>query len=1480
MIKRVRARALALVNWKGVFYTRYELDEHVTALEGANGAGKTTVMIGAYVVLLPDMSRLRFTNLGETGGTGGDRGIWGRLGEPGKPSYAALDFELPSKTQRRVVAGVLLERKGEPTVAPTPFTITGLGDDVRLQDILLSRQGEREYVPEINDLRENVALRGGHLTVHRTARDYFSTLFNLGISPMRLGTDEERNKLNEMLRTSMTGGMSRGLLTDLRSFLLKPETGLADTLQRMRANLDSCRRTRTEVVEAQQLEREIGGVFEAGEVMFAASVAATRERAAEFERRLDSARAERETLEETLDAAEAALDAARAELDRITTERASLEETLESHREQTRRLEHAVRLTEHIASRAREVETLREQHVETTRERDRARREHAEAEAVLEDARIARERAAAGLANLQNGLDELHRRADAHAQVTRRRDLAATSLELAPDALDSDAHERSTRRLEQLDSRRRELTRRIADAAAHRREHARAMTALSRILETDEANIPTHEAHEYARLALSTARDWKQAADQIPTIEDARSTSRRLANSQRLAHAHADELSLTLDPDTSPRAQMQRLFTAVERDLDEANASSHRASSFRDEAQRTIDREREKQRALEARSTRFSKLTTHAEALSHALELELDGRPSLERAREHLHRAILEQTQQRERLTTERLEMEREARALRSIGSSLPEDLLRLRDTLGAELLAGHLEDVPLERAGLVEAHLGPRAAALVVEDLERASVAAAQRPDTLETVWLIAQDADLELEHLDEPTPHGDVIVGDDTSRRITRVPKHPVLGHSARRTRAEMLEQRAADLAASIEEVLDTIRDLEGLRRATDELIAGVKVWLAGDPTSRIESCQRAITDARRTLDEAATALEETGAAQETLHARRELLRELLPDADLLAPPDHAARLAEQTRRLEEARAARQSLARTREEVARLELLLEVLREPPLTEPELEERRSELAALDTLRDELDEGLRALTYVLEHRAALDWGDAADKLRAERRLVPALEEQLEQARAALERSTTRAEQTRQRRDTTQGAFHVVDGQLEAAQAQLDQTREELRETGIEDASRQRFEEARAELERLQSHRKQLEERANLLAERKGQRQSEWDAAVDAHDRALQEEQDRLQQAIPATEAWEILVARAREAGVLEDALTPRFEAMFAGTGGSPNRWARASEEHRVLIERLRDARGVEGILDEMERWEETSEFKRSENYLKTWVAVRGWLRRRLPAQIAEVDDPLEALARLRTKLAGLLERLERQEQDLRGTSEDVARNIDIAINRARTRVRRLNHHLGEISFGSIAGVKVDLEHVERMRQVLTALREGAAQQLLFQADMPVEEALDEIFRRHGGGRASGQRLLDYREYIHLQVQIRRHTNSSWERANPTRLSTGEAIGVGAALMMVVLTEWEHDAMLLRGKRAIGSMRFLFLDEANRLDRSNLGTLFELCRSLDLQLLVAAPEVAQAHGCTVFRLVRVRTDEGHERVLVEGRRLVPGARDVG
>ncbi|MBI2374804.1 MAG: hypothetical protein HYV07_12480 [Deltaproteobacteria bacterium] len=47
--------------------------------------------------------------------------------------------------------------------------------------------------------------------------------------------------------------------------------------------------------------------------------------------------------------------------------------------------------------------------------------------------------------------------------------------------------------------------------------------------------------------------------------------------------------------------------------------------------------------------------------------------------------------------------------------------------------------------------------------------------------------------------------------------------------------------------------------------------------------------------------------------------------------------------------------------------------------------------------------------------------------------------------------------------------------------------------------------------------------------------------------------------------------------------------------------------------------------------------------------------------------------------------------------------------------------------------------------------------------------------------------------------------------------------------------------------------------------------FDLCQTLDLQLLIAAPEVARAEGNTTYRLVRRTTGDGREEVVVSGRR---------
>ncbi|MCW5831679.1 MAG: chromosome partition protein MukB [Labilithrix sp.] len=1468
-MSRTTAEALALVNWKGVFYARYGLDRHVTALEGANGAGKTTVMIAAYVVLLPDMSRLRFTNLGETGATGGDKGIWGRLGEQGRPSYAVIDFALPGK--RRFIAGVHLERKGEPSVEPTPFIVSGLEADVRLQDLLLVKQGENELVPELPELRESAARLGGRLQSFTSARDYFAALFDQGVTPLRLGTDEERNKLNEMLRTSMTGGISRALTSELRSFLLKEEGGLADTLQRMRANLDACRRTRTEVQEARRLEQEIGGVFEAGQTMFAAALLATRERAKDLTRRLEEAERARNAAAEAHDDAKEALAQTLTAIDVLEHRRGEIGQVLESARAWQGRLREALVAGKQLADCIAQLTHAQALAKETGEKRDEAEAERTKARETLRRADDDYTRAAEGLADIQQGIEELHRRAGAYRQSTRRLREAEESLGGEPIPVPTLAERISNVRneLAEVDEERREASRRLDDAEDHRAQHAKVMNALRALV---DGEVAPDKAYEAALSALQEHRARVDLAGRLPTLERDLADARRRATRQSGVRERAKALDVVVGDE--PAGQLvERLLREAETELRDHEERERAAKASAQQNERDLKDIESRRRSLIEREPMFRDLSERATRLAEHLGSPVDSRATLDAARATLDGQLTAARKEEETTCEEHEALLRDARELLAQGGPFAPDLLKLKDQLGADLVAESFENVGLDEAGRLEARLGALAQALVVDDPSATARALDAREGALDDVLLVSRDADLEqLATASNVIDVGerDVAVQDGLALRVSRIPSQPRLGRRAREARAAELNRDAERKSRELEELRARRRLLERLVAGGEALLAGHAVWLAGDPGPELVEVKRSIIEAEAKLgiDRAASARH--AEAARSLRPRVNGLRALLGEALLLDPPDFVERAQSLESDLYAARAAKDLVARRKISAEVVDRHQTSLRQVPLTDEEIV-RLSERAQLLTKRRErLKEGIEALEYVRANVEALSWEDAPARLESEQALIPALKKQLreaEQHRAVSDRAAKDAET---HFNAALTVFQDADGKRLAAAFAHAQAVDRFDRLGIPDPTEEALAAAESDVARLDNEHRSHDARHIELHTTKGRQEAEISKTAQGLEDAEEKVASECREAEPAAKRWDDLRERAARSGLMGSLLTeaPR---ELADVRGHVNLVQKANTGRELLVERLKLAQGAAQLLAELQTLRAPSEGEFAAGVLDLWLTVRDWLRRRLPAQVAEVDDPREALLRLRDQLAALEERLKSQEIVLRGASEDVARGIDVQIRKARTQVNRLNKNLDDVSFGSIKGIRVRQNMVEKMEQVLRAIRDGAAQTLLFQADMPIEEALDQIFQRFGGGRTGGQRLLDYREYVHLQVEIRRKVGSDWELANPGRLSTGEAIGVGAALMMVVLTEWERDATLLRGKKSHGSLRFLFLDEANRLSHDNLGVLFDLCQTLDLQLLIGAPEVARAEGNTTYRLVRRTTAEGREEVLVSGRR---------
>ncbi len=1464
---RTRATTLVLVNWRGMFYERYQLDEHVTALEGSNGAGKTTVLIGCYVVLLPDMTRLRFTNVGETGSTGGDKGLWGRLGEQGRPSYAVLELGLPGG--QRLVAGVQLQRRSEPTVELNPFVITGLSKTTRLQDVLLVR-GESDAVPEMNELRESAARYGAHLEAFNTTKDYFARLFDLGITPLRLASDEDRTKFNEMLRTSMTGGISRALTTELRDFLLKEETGLADTLKRMRANLEACRRTRNEVKGSQQLEQEISGIYEAGQEMFAAEIHAIRERAEEFRNKLEEAEHLLRQVEEDQTKLTCEIAEGKAAQMKLQANLLEAKQRVEVARNAVDRLRQAAELLTLMRDHTAQRNAAKTTQEERQAKRERSDEERTRAGRVRDAAQQTWTKAAQGLRNTQDGLEELSRRAGEHRMVVRnlaevRRLLPEQAIEpdSMTDVLDAAEVNYHAFQAECLAS-----DRRLSNTHAHRSEFSQINVALNRI--TNEVVEPG-AAFDRAREILRKLRDLDACARQqtaFPAeIQQVRQILQRQQEAQNLARTLA-----TSDSPIVSAIDVHKAWTQVANTLNSAQEQHKHIEQLQAATQHALDQIHEQIRILGNKLAAWRQANDRAMPLEQRWGLTLRSRNAIITFRAEINGKLSELRAEHATAKASEDGLHAQIFQLEHSGGTFSPELLKARDTVEGELLAGRFEDLNVSDAALYEALLGPLAQAIAVEDPKAAAAVLARSDSRPDSVWLVGGDASLPLDELGRPPGDlvgRDVLVAGSAGWRLTRLPSQPTLGRRARERRINELRRQQTDVTRQIELLNVSLRETQVVLATADNLLADAELLQGGDPSGDLQLAQDRLlqtetAEARYRVD--------IVAAQTQINAlipRQNALRDLIQFAWLLDEPDQTVKLETLLHSLAEAKAAATEIQRVSQERELVDQHLDVLRTLPLSDTQIDAMRKHHQTLEERLDSLRLAIQAAQYVQDHRAALDWSDAQAALDKQTALVPALEVQLNQAAAAIQTATEAMKVAELSWDTAVRASNDADAEYILKEKTLAQTQRQWNQLGIDDASEEAIQAAKAQLEAAafqetsvaEKERQKGEELARL-SERTQQIENNLQKMTSARDEA-----NGLWK--PAQERWDQLQRSAQEHGVLTSALTPHFAATMAGKG-SLNLQTKASESAAVLTERLQNAQDSQGVVESVKQLLGPQD-RSGEMYLTAWLQVRDWLRRRIPAQIAEVDEPLEALGRLRDNLKGLETRLAKQEAALRGESADVGKNIEIHIHRAQRQVSRLSDDLKLVRFGSIHGIRLRLERVPHMDNVLQALRDGEAQSVLFKADITIEEALDELFRRYAG-RTTGQRLLDYREYVAPKVQVLRQAAVEWEEANPMRMSTGEAIGVGAALMMVVLTAWERDANLLRPRRSQGTLRLLFLDEANRLSHDNLGVLFDLCQNLDLQLMIAAPEVAKAEGNTTYRLVRRVNESGHEEVIVTGRRV--------
>lgn len=1493
--RRTRARSLVLINWKGVFYERYELDRGVTALEGENGAGKTTVMIAAYSVLLPDLTYLRFANVGESV-RGGDRGVWGRLADEG-PAYAVLELELGKG--ERLLAGVHLERGPEPDLAIEPFVVDSLEWDVSLQDVLLQRSAAGDSWPEPDELADACLRAGGRLRWFKKNKShYFRKLFDLGVTPVLGVSSEDRQKLNDMLRTCMMGGIGQALRGGLRDFLFKKEARLGAAVKRMEENLLACRKTRSQVRHTRGLQADLEAVLEAGQRMFTAALLGERARVRETGQILDAARVKAEEAREQVSALET-------EFRRLGERHNAAELRHEQAREAANVARELLDRTRRAVAEADAAARLREELVGLRAALASAEAENVAAEEAAREARerrdsaqVARERAAAELGDYEEAYRAIRNRVASYREAVRRLGEAQEGLERAD--LDAAGVPAALAELEAECSRREaallELEQACSLAEGRRQRFEDAAVVLSRVLAAggkSSGSLLPAEVGDVARAELAHLAHLDDESQRVERLAEELVEAEVRASEQVEARAKAEALGV------AGSAGLREAHAAAEADCRERRAVEVETRARVARLEVDEGRACERIESLAAEVPRWEAVQAEAAALADqavSLFAPPDGSPPSER-RTIASRGDLEQL-------TEQLNAARDAarsaiaeadaerdtvrariREVRDGGGHVPEALLTLRDSLDATLVAERYEDLPLHEAARVEAALGPLAGALVVADVGAAAQAAAAVPE-LSSVWFLEEEgAEAALDPSRAiPLECGAILVGpaereeagEEAERagseasgawRVSRLPERPVLGRAARERELATLDERLAELELAREQAGSRRLDADGALARARSLAAESSRLEAADPRPLLAEAREAVESLGRRLIRERRAVERLERELAESEARRSDLVELLPLAARLDPPDWAARRSEVEGALTKARAARAHLERVGDDRAELRRRLADLDVPPPSPEELEELRQAATAAAASLARRREPLVALRYLGENAEHLTWGDAEAALEEQTPLRERLQAAVARAKEGAASAETARDEAEAALDRARDARSSAHAKAEEGAQALARREEALVELAIADPSPEGLATAESE----------AKARNNEESERGREQQELRDACVrtktqlEVAQKTLTERsaavRDARRQHEPKRARLEGLEARATEAGVVP--LPPALTGELEG-GASVALSVEASSARERLVTLLERAEGGKELASRLRAWEpEGAEETPGTQYLRAWVEVRTWLQERLPAHLNQVDDPLRSLAELADYLARLEERLREKEADLGQDSQGIGNAIRSRIRSARSRVRTLNRDLAQVGFGSIRGVELQLKRVERMEALLEALTGDAD---LFAKELPVEEALEALFQSLGGGKVRADRLLDYRSYVELHVRVERR--NGWEDVRDSnRLSTGEAIGVGAAVMMVILKAWEEDATLLRKKRATGSMRLLFLDEATRLSGDSLGALFELCGKLELQLLLAAPEVAQAQGATVYRLVRGEDERGREQVLVTGRRLV-------
>ncbi|MEQ9901263.1 chromosome partition protein MukB [Pectobacterium punjabense] len=1465
MIERGKFRSLTLVNWNGFFARTFDLDELVTTLSGGNGAGKSTTMAAFITALIPDLTLLHFRNTTEAGATSGsrDKGLHGKL--RAGVCYSTLD--VVNSRHQRVLVGVRLQQVAgrDRKVDIKPFTIQGLPTAIQPTQILTQVVGDRQArVLSLQELKDRVEeMEGVQFKQFNSITDYHSLMFDLGVVPRRLRSASDRSKFYRLIEASLYGGISSAITRSLRDYLLPENSGVRKAFQDMEAALRENRMT-LEAIRVTQSDRDLFKhlISEATSYVAADYMRHANERRIHLDGALELRRDLFSSRKQLSSEQYRHVEMAR-ELAEQSGAEGDLETDYQAASDHLNLVQTAMRQQEKIERYNTDLEELSYRLEEQNEVVEEAREQQAENEERADAAELEVDELKSQLADYQQALDVQQTRAIQYQQAQQALERARTLCQL-PDLTAENADEW----LDSYQAKEQEATEillmleqklSVADAAHGQFEQAYQL--VSKIA----GAVNRNEAWQVARDLLRESSSQRYQAERVQPLRMRLSELEQRLREQQDAERLLQDFSKRNGQDYQPEE-----LESLQQELD---ARIETLSSLVAEAG---ERRMALRQELEQIQQRIQKLTARAPVWLAAQEMltqlsEQSGE-TFEESRQVTE--FMQQLLERERETTverddiaaRKRQIEAQVERLSQPGGSEDPRLNALAERFGGVLLSEIYDDVTLDDAPYFSALYGPSRHAIVVPDLSLVRDQLAGLEDCPEDLYLIEgdpqsfDDSVFAVEELERAV----VVKVAERQWRYSRFPEVPLFGRAAREMRLESLRDEREALAEQYATLSFDVQKTQRLHQSFSRFIGThLAVVFDEDPEAEI----RTLSSRRGELDRAMASFDGENQQQRQQYEQAKeasaQLNKLIPRISLLCDETLQDRVEEIRAELDETEESARFIQQHGATLAKLEPLVSVLQSDPQQHEQLQE---DYAQAQNAQRQAKQQAFALTEVVQRRAHFSYADSAGMLGENAGLNDKLRHRLELAEA--ERTKAREQLRQHQAQLTQ--YSQVQASLkssyDAKQDMLKELTQELQDIGVradadaEARARQRRDELHAALSTNRSRRNQLEKQITFC-------EAEMDSLQKKLRKLERDYHQMREQVVTAKAGWCAVMRLVKDNGV-ERRLHRRELAYMEG------------DELRSMSDKalgaLRLAVADNEHLRDVLRLSEDP--KRPERKIQFYIAVYQHLRERIRQDIIRTDDPVEAIEQMEIELNRLTEELTAREQMLAISSRSVANIIRKTIQREQNRIRMLNQGLQAVAFGQVKSVRLNVNVRETHTTLLNVLSEQQEMhQDLFNSNrLTFSEALAKLYQRLNPEIDMGQRtpqtigeeLLDYRNYLEMEVEVNRGADG-WLRAESGALSTGEAIGTGMSILVMVVQSWEEESKRLRGKDVI-PCRLLFLDEAARLDAKSIATLFELCDRLEMQLVIAAPENISPEKGTTYKLVR-KVYQNNEHVHVVGLR---------